>query len=216
MDRKTNDDPTIKDSKARREGCRTMPITRALTAGRPDDGGCVAPGARHGALPNETGISFRFRANWREGSRSVKDSGLWTGSGGSGWPSRVQRPRPKFLKTQERQKVILAHEAPIVPWPPWPDSLSLGAGTFSQLRSLLRSPGPLLPRMGRSRFQMAHFSKNNPTKLLKIQGRCPESDKTIPISDTVGASVAHQQSATSGQIRGPGPVLFFFCRKQSR
>ena len=28
--------------------------------------------------------------------------------------------------------------------------------------------------------------KNNPTKLLKTQGICPESDKTIPISDTYG------------------------------
>ncbi len=28
------------------------------------------------------------------------------------------------------------------------------------------------------------FFENKPTKLLKTQGRCPESDKTIPISDT--------------------------------
>jgi hypothetical protein len=47
---------------------------------------------------------------------------------------------------------------------------------------------------GRIRFRVAMvgeqhiFSKNNPTKLLKTQDRCPETNKTIPISDTVGAT----------------------------
>ncbi len=31
---------------------------------------------------------------------------------------------------------------------------------------------------------MTYFFRNHPTKLLKTQERCPESDKTIPISDT--------------------------------
>jgi len=40
----------------------------------------------------------------------------------------------------------------------------------------------------RSRLKTRHqiSLKNNPTKLLKTQGRCPESNKTIPISDTAG------------------------------
>ncbi len=45
------------------------------------------------------------------------------------------------------------------------------------------------PRLWRwnGRFDISDrrlFLKNNPTKLLKTQGVCPESDKTIPISDT--------------------------------
>ncbi len=63
--------------------------------------------------------------------------------------------------------------------------------------------------MGDSRFSGFFkdiFFENNPTKLLKTQGRCPESDKTIPISDTFvpwgicpSAAMPHPTTAKIGR-----------------
>ncbi len=68
-------------------------------------------------------------------------------------------------------------------------------------------------------FRGHNFLQNKPTKLLKRQGRCPESDKTIPISDTFRfgdfVQVAiwgtkHQERlflSFHGRTSGPVPAL---------
>jgi hypothetical protein len=126
-------------------------------AGRPDDGRCVVRGAGHGALTNETGISFRFRANWRKGSRSVKDSDC--GPAPEDWP-RVLVAAGALLDPARREQTrgMKGEELFAPPPPGWPLE-----ERWHRQRFRSREPGPwelwILQQEGRGQGRRAARDK---------------------------------------------------------